>query len=301
MSMAEVQGQPAVAERLSAILAAHKLSHAYLFAGPTGAGKFTMARQFAKAILCDGNGQDACEQCVECRKVNHGTHDHLFEVEPDGTQIKIEQVRELQRQLANKLGHKPKIYIIKDAERMNVYAANSLLKFLEEPDTHVVAILLTSHETAILPTILSRVQKISFAAQTNREYFAHLQQKVAEEPAFAEIRSLVIQLGKELLSKQASPLVTIHQQLPKQDVIAFSQMVLEYMTLWYKDCIAVFHGRHDGLTYTDQLSWMQATVLLKPLHFWIDCLEHVLDCQKKLRSYVNPALAWDQLIVRNQG
>lgn len=301
MSMASVSGQAAVAERLTAILAGNKLSHAYLFAGPAGVGKAEMAKAFAKAILCDAGGSDACGHCVECRKVDHGTHDHLFEVEPDGTQIKIEQVRELQRQLANKLGHKPKIYIIKDAERMNVYAANSLLKFLEEPDTHVVAILLTSQESAILPTILSRVQKISFAAMSTKMVIEQMNKQVDDNPAFAEIRSLVIQLGKELLSKQASPLVTIHQKLPKQDVVIYSQMVLDFMTLWYKDCIAVFHGQVSTLTYPEQLSWMQANVMLKPLHFWIDSLEHVLDCKKKLRHYVNPALAWDQLIVRNLG
>lgn len=301
MSMANVSGQAAVAERLTAILAGNKLSHAYLFAGPTGVGKSDMAKAFAKAILCDAGGTDACGQCVECRKVDHGTHDHLFEVEPDGTQIKIEQVRELQRQLANKLGHKPKIYIIKDAERMNVYAANSLLKFLEEPDTHVVAILITSQESAILPTILSRVQKISFAALSTQMVIEQMNKQLDDNPAFAEIRSLVIQLGKELLSKQASPLVTIHQKLPKQDVVIYSQMVLDFMTLWYKDCIAVFHGQISALTYPEQLSWMQANVMLKPLHFWIDSLENVLECQKKLRHYVNPALAWDQLIVRNLG
>lgn len=299
--LADFPQQHAVAARLQALLAAQKLTHAYLFSGPAGAGKAAMARAFAQAMLCDAAGADACGACVECRKVEHGTHDHLFEVAPDGTQIKIEQIRDLQRQLANKLSRKPKVYIIHDADRMNIYAANSLLKFLEEPDTHVVAILLTNQASAILPTILSRVQHLTFAPPSVEEMRELLIQTSAENPSFAEIRTLVIQLGKALLSKQDVPSVVLHQRLPKQDVVEFSQLTLDYLTYWYKDCIAVWNRQTTDLFFADQLAWMQANVLNKPLAYWIDCFEHTLDCKKKLRHYVNPALAWDQLLIRNLG
>jgi DNA polymerase-3 subunit delta' len=301
MSIATFAGQDAARARLTALLANDKLSHAYLFAGPEGSGKHELALAFAKAILCEVNATDACGECVSCRKIEHGTHDHVFEVAPDGLQIKIEQIRELQRQLANKLSDKPKIYIIQHAERMNVYAANSLLKFLEEPDTHVVAILLTNQESAMLPTILSRVQKIVFTPTDSHTMKAHLLQQVEGNAAFAEVRNLVIQLGKESLSKHHVPLVTIHRALPKQDVVAYSQIALDFMSHWYKDCIAVRHSQLEGLFFSEQVEWMKANVPLKSLTYWIDCFEHVLECKKKIRQNANPALAWDQLVIRNLG
>ncbi|MBW7455180.1 ATPase, partial [Paenibacillus sepulcri] len=152
MSIAQLAGQPMAKRILQHALRSGKVSHAYLFSGPPGSGRMAMAKEFAKALFCTAGQGDACGECLACRKFDHGNQPNLHVVEPDGSSIKIDQIRELQRELAYRSsGAERKIYIMQRAETMTPQAANSLLKFLEEPQTLVVAILLTENGQAMLP------------------------------------------------------------------------------------------------------------------------------------------------------
>src|SRR4029078_2271075 len=137
--------QKVVIKRLSASYINSRIGHAYLFDGERGTGKEAVALFFAKLLLCDKpENAVPCETCHSCRRVTSSNHPNVTMIRPDGQDIKKEQMSDLIFTMTKKgfeVGRK--IYIIAAAERMNVAAANTLLKFLEEPEGEVTAILLT--------------------------------------------------------------------------------------------------------------------------------------------------------------
>ena len=140
-----------------------RIAGAYLFAGPAGVGKRTVAIHFAKSINCLELGENPCGSCLACRKADAGNHPDLQIVGPSGAWIRIDQIRELQKRIIFRpLEGVRKIAILLEAERMNLEAANCLLKTLEKPPAESVLILLTSNLDSLLPTIRSRCQIIKF-------------------------------------------------------------------------------------------------------------------------------------------
>ncbi|HET6465080.1 MAG TPA: DNA polymerase III subunit delta' [Nitrospiria bacterium] len=157
---------------LTAALASDRVAHAYLFHGEAHIGKFLTAAAFAKMGLCarpkigrtSGRPTIAfCGQCPSCLAIDSGSHPDLRIVRPDGVQIKIGQIRELQDAIAFKplIGSR-KWFLIDDADAMNAEAANCFLKTLEEPPDHSILILVSGRPQALLPTILSRCQSVRF-------------------------------------------------------------------------------------------------------------------------------------------
>jgi DNA polymerase-3 subunit delta' len=158
---------------LTAALASDRVAHAYLFHGEAHIGKFLTATAFAKMGLCPhpitgrASGRPTvafCGQCPSCLAVDSGSHPDLQIVRPDGVQIKIGQIRELQDAIAFKplIGSR-KWFVIDEADAMNAEAANCFLKTLEEPPDHSVLILVSGRPRALLPTILSRCQSVRFS------------------------------------------------------------------------------------------------------------------------------------------
>lgn len=134
-----------------------------MFVGSSGIGKKLFATEFAKVILCESN-DDACNSCSSCVKFNSGNHPDLAVIDTDdGKNIKIDQVRNLQEQIAEKpIISNKKVYIINNSDLMTTEAQNCLLKTLEEPPEYAVIILVLSNESKLLTTIKSRCTKISF-------------------------------------------------------------------------------------------------------------------------------------------
>ena len=163
-SFAEIIGQEKAIEYLKRVMAREKIPHAYLFTGIAGVGKTATALALTRAINCheqvDGEG---CGQCKSCRQIMNGNFPDLITIRPDGQNIKIEQIRELNRALAFKpVSGGYRVSIIFDAEMMTEEAANSFLKTLEEPPPGNILILNVTEPLDLIPTIVSRCQKISF-------------------------------------------------------------------------------------------------------------------------------------------
>lgn len=158
-------GHQQIIEQLQRTVASGRIAGAYLFVGPAGVGKEIVARYFAQLIFCQQEAQPptVCGTCLACRKVDSGNHPDLQFIRPEGSLLKIGQIRELQRRVIYEpLEASRKIYILTDVDRMNPEAENCLLKTLEEPPAASVLILLTSNVQALLPTTRSRCQILQF-------------------------------------------------------------------------------------------------------------------------------------------
>lgn len=162
--------QPVVYKVLKNALDKNRISHAYLFELNGYPDGFVLARSFAKFLLCPHSysNNSKCNNCSICNNIDNNNHIEFKIIEPEGQWIKKEQLQELQKEFNQKsLTGSRKVYIIKDAEKLNVQSSNSLLKFLEEPPSDVVAILLTNNMYQLLNTIISRCQIISLKKDDN--------------------------------------------------------------------------------------------------------------------------------------
>ena len=140
----------------------NKLVHAYLFEGDLGTGTLEAAKYFAMMLLCEEDNAP-CLKCRTCERINFNSHANVVLIEPFADVIRKEQIENLMHDFSlTALEKGPQIYIIKDADKMNLSAANALLKFLEEPALEHYAILLTRNHKRMLDTIVSRCQHIHF-------------------------------------------------------------------------------------------------------------------------------------------
>ncbi|MBR5997054.1 MAG: DNA polymerase III subunit gamma/tau [Bacilli bacterium] len=158
----EVAGQEHIVKTLKNALATRKLAHAYLFAGPRGTGKTTMAKLLAKALNCDEGIGCQCNECKNCKAIIDGTHPDVIELDA-ASNNGVDEIRELidKVKYGTILGCY-KVYIIDEVHMLSTGAFNALLKTLEEPPEHVIFILATTEPHKILPTILSRCQRYDF-------------------------------------------------------------------------------------------------------------------------------------------
>lgn len=158
----EVAGQKHIIRTLKNALANNKIAHAYLFCGPRGTGKTTMAKLFAKALNCEEGIGHQCNKCSNCLEIMDGSHPDVIEIDA-ASNNGVEQVRDL----IDKVNYLPlkgkyKVYIIDEVHMMTANAFNALLKTLEEPPAHVIFILATTEPHNIIPTIISRCQRYDF-------------------------------------------------------------------------------------------------------------------------------------------
>jgi DNA polymerase-3 subunit delta' len=165
MGFTKIYGQKRVTSMLKASFNMERISHAYLFYGPQGVGKFKTAVVFAQLLNCANPlNAEPCGNCLPCRKIASGNHPDFEVIKPDGASIKIEQMRALQEKVYFKCYEgKFKVIIIDDAHLLTREAANSLLKVLEEPPSETVFILLADDLNKLPVTIQSRCQPLSFA------------------------------------------------------------------------------------------------------------------------------------------
>ena len=164
MAFKDVLGHSRPITLLQRAITNEKVANSYLFLGSEGIGKKYVALQFAKTLNClEGDGGEACDHCISCKKIDHALHPDVLIIEPEGQNIKVDQVRQLQKELAYRpYEAKRRVCILTAADRMAPHIPNTLLKTLEEPPLHTVIILLANNPRFILPTILSRCQPVRF-------------------------------------------------------------------------------------------------------------------------------------------
>lgn len=167
MALRSIAGNERIVERLTESVRTGTVSHAYIFEGDSHVDKKTLAREFAKAVLCEDEQRgDACDQCVSCRKMDHGNYEDFIEIEADGSSIKDEAILSLQGKLAKKpYAGSRYVVVIADADTMTLRAQNRLLKTLEEPAPGTIIILLSENTENLVQTILSRCITFRFTGK----------------------------------------------------------------------------------------------------------------------------------------
>ncbi len=190
MGFDDVVGNARVKKILRLALQKNRVPNSLLFCGPKGVGKKDMAFVLAKAINCERETDDACEQCSTCVAISGRRLPDVWEIGPEGQEIKIDQMRAMkQAAYLRPMVARKRVFIVDEAEKMNEPASNSLLKILEEPPLFSHIILLTSNPHLILSTIKSRCQVLQFTPVGKEDI-----RKLLVEKGYPEERARIISL-----------------------------------------------------------------------------------------------------------
>jgi DNA polymerase-3 subunit delta' len=257
-----ILGQQQAIHQLRTALRSGHLAHAYLFSGIEGIGKCMAAIAFAKALNCQTHADDFCDACAACRKIEKRLHPDVFFIEPDKNIIKIEQVRDIQKKIIFKpLEGRKKVVIIDQAEKLNLHAANCLLKTLEEPPDDTVLILVASTALPLLPTILSRCQSIRFAplgaemisfflkrrGSTEDEGFISALAQGSIKRALVLIETAFLSQRRELIQLLVAGSAASCEPLFHLAKVATEEphelpQILEFLQTWYRDLYMLMSG-----------------------------------------------------------
>ncbi|MCD8204887.1 MAG: DNA polymerase III subunit gamma/tau [Coprobacillus sp.] len=225
MTFDEVAGQEHIVTTIKNALKNNKLAHAYLFAGPRGTGKTTMAKLLAKALNCEEGIGCQCNHCENCVAINEGTHPDVIEIDA-ASNNGVDDVRDLidKVKYGSILG-KYKVYIIDEVHMMSASAFNALLKTLEEPPENVVFILCTTEPHKVLPTILSRCQRYDFTKLKDEDIYNRVVQVLNKEhiEVNKDAVDLIVQLAdggmRDALSILDQVLAYSNNRLVTQDIL----------------------------------------------------------------------------------
>ncbi|WP_202081426.1 DNA polymerase III subunit delta' [Caldalkalibacillus salinus] len=321
---AHKQRQQHIQQWVQRLFVKDKLAHAYLLVGQKGAGKRDMARLFAQSLYCRQreNGLP-CQACIDCTRVANHNHPDVHWIAPQGQSVKIEQVRELQKEFSYRgVEEQKKLYVIEQVETMTTQAANGLLKFLEEPHPGTYALLLTEHKHRLLPTILSRCQEIAFPPPSPLEIKHALEEShppglaslashistdmeeanaLCEANEFAEARTLVIQLVEEV--EKVTTQAVFHIQDKWTNILKDREqlaVVLDLLLMWYKDLLYIQAGLTQKIVYIDQMDKLSTQALQLSKERLARNLTSILEAKKRLHANVNPQLLLEQMVIRLQ-
>lgn len=312
----DIIGHKKITGILQRAIDARRIAHAYLFVGPEGCGKRKTAIALIKALYC--NNSCGCGECPACTRVAALRHPDLHLLEPDGAFIKIDQVRQLQRELSLRPYEAPfKSCIIEDADRFNQASGNSLLKTLEEPPGNALIILLTSNPDSLLPTIRSRCQALVFqqlpeeavmqilAGQGVEEETARLAASLSggspgralslcSDAALGSRREFLEQIlsppgeGISQLFSRAERLAADKENLPE---------LLDLLVTFLRDLLHL-HSGSEELVNRDLEELLRRESMTRSPERVMKMIDQVIETRKTLRRNVNARLAMDVLLMR---
>ncbi len=318
--------QPTVLKMLKNSLLKNRVAHAYLLEGIRGTGKKEIALLITKALFCESliEGFKPCGACHNCRRINSGNHPDVHKVEPDGLSIKKQQIQDLQEEFSKKgVESSRKVYMISDADKMSVSAANSLLKFLEEPNSQTTAFLLTEQPQQLLPTILSRCQILSFKplsplAMINQltengvnpmkaPLLAQLTNSLDEayelnlDDWFAQAQKIVLKLYEVLKKNSLEAMVTLQgdwfSHFKEKEQI---NRGLDLLLLIFKDLLYIQLDKQEQIVFKAESDRLRQYALETSGRRLSDQMSAILEAKRKLAANMNPQLMMEELVLNLQ-
>ena len=267
----------------------NKLSHSYLFVGIQGIGKKMIATEFAKMILClDDNKY--CNHCKSCIEFDTNNNPDFVLISPDENNIKIEQIRDIQKRIQEKpIISEKKVYIIDNADLMTTEAQNCLLKTLEEPPEFAVIILIGSNSNTFLPTIKSRCTIMNFNKISDEEMTKYLREKCDVKNIDQNMLYMYQgSIGKALELKEKQEeyknIENIINNIDRYDLIDF----INNAEILYKSKEEV----NDILDYINVILFNKA----KDEYLYTNCIQIVENTKKRLKQNANYDMSIDNML-----
>lgn len=324
----EIIGHRQVIDHLKNNIRHEKVSHCYIFYGADGCGKRMVAQAFAQMLLCEEPGTP-CGSCTSCLQVSRKNHpDVRWVTHEKPNTFGVEDVREgLNRDIVIKPYRGPyKVYILDDAELLNVQAQNAILKTIEEPPAYAVIILLTNNREILLETIRSRSVMVDFKPLKKGQVAQYMESHYEDTPerAFAiryaggnigtAVKLLEDEKERDMVRDVLQMLCGIHRMnmdglmdtLKKlADYKDAGNACLNLMLLWYRD-VSVCHFMGDALTpeqaerylyYPDQLTALQKAAKAYTPQQLGNIFEKLSETYGRLRANVNYELALELLLL----
>ncbi|NOS35912.1 MAG: DNA polymerase III subunit delta' [Deltaproteobacteria bacterium] len=289
MSFSDIIGHDREIGILKGAIVKDRVAHSFLFCGPGGIGKRMTAMAFARALNCSEVVDDSCGECSRCRRIEGGGDPNVMVVLPREAEskgggvdmvsgvIRIGDIRDVQHRLAYGTDGGKKVCIVDGAEKMNTQAANAFLKTLEEPPKDTVIILIASQATALLPTILSRCQRINFSPLRREVVEGLVRERLGLSPersrliaalsggslgralegwddALFEERKKLIEGLISLSSGDVMDVFTLADEVAREESISD---VFEVMKLWYRDLALLREGCGEMVVNSDLADTLQ--------------------------------------------
>ena len=302
--------QPIVYRILKNAIKKDKYSHAYLFETTGFSDSFNLIFSFVKAINCPNNytNNQNCNDCHQCEVIESGNYPEIKIINPDGMWIKKDQLNELQEEFKNKaiIGNK-KIYIINKADRLNVQAANSILKFLEEPEEGIIAILITDNIYQILETIRSRCQIIKLKEEKHDFKDIDTVNRIA--------KTLKIELNetKELQIQKVINFINQYEKLHFNTILYMQKLWHDHiktkddqilgfdiMIMYYKDIFNNMLG-HKIEIFTDYIDDINNITSKNNITTISTKISILTDFKEQIKYNANTNLLMDKLIITLEG
>ncbi|MEK7773692.1 MAG: DNA polymerase III subunit delta', partial [Deltaproteobacteria bacterium] len=313
-----------------------RVAHSFIFSGPDGIGKRLAALEFARALNCGGFNGDSCGVCPSCKMMDAGTHPFLLQVWPtvkgkedvlenayDGAGlIRISQIRDIQEFLRYRIDEGKKAVVVDYADRLMPQAANAFLKTLEEPPAGSVIMLISSRPSGLLPTILSRCQRMNFrplsdgvissllvrdrgAQKDEAQVVARLSRgsvrkalDYVDEGAY-ESRREVLRRLTGLTAADMDAVLKFAEDLSKRDDLPD---VLEFMKGWYRDRLVSREGAGHLVVNSDISDFIPAWGR-EDARVLLDSFAAIEKARRDITppSYLNRQLTMETLIMRLAG
>jgi len=306
MSFKNIQGQDKPIQRLQGLISRKQLVGSYLFIGPEGIGKKMSAIASAKALNCQKETVEACNTCASCLKIDKSGHPDMHLIEAGSDLIKIEYIRQFQRDISLRpYEGRVKVFIIDNAHNLTAEAANALLKVLEEPPKDSLIILISAKPALLFKTIISRCQIIKFhileratleeilrrdyALDDNSAHFAAYfsEGRIGYALKLKEAENLLVKnrIIDELVSGRGAGTLAF-ERLAAQDKESLRNN-LNILASWFRDIYLVKAGMpQDGLIHLDR-----KREILKVMHSYT-----LLDLDEALNTIVKSLSLLEQNI-----
>ncbi len=321
-SFNDIIGQDMLKKHLITAVQNDTAGHAYIIAGEKYSGKEFIARIFAAALLCTGEGDKPCGECKSCKQAfSKNNPDIIYVTHDKPGVISVDDVREqINEDISIKPYGKRKIYIVNEAEKMNPQAQNALLKTFEEPPEYAVIILLVTSADELLPTIRSRAVELNMRPATDKQVKKFLMEEVkipdykadvcvafargnigkakllASNEDFDNIRRDVINLLKHIGDMEISELATAVRKAGeyKLDISDYLDMILVY----YRD-VLLFKATMDvnGLIFKDEIQYIRKAASESSYEGIQNIITGLEKARERLKANVNFELTMELLFM----